>query len=116
LYDAIAAQAGTRDIYRLLRTQVREVPLPEAVRALGDLRRRIVDAPAVGRLHGRVIAAGDQATLDDAVRALGSYHARPVIEREGDVLRVGDLELVFYYANRLSHLPAERVIARAGAK
>jgi hypothetical protein len=51
-----------------------------------------------------VVAAGDAATLDDAVRALGTYHARPVIERRGDSLRVGDLELVYYYHNRLAHL------------
>ncbi len=115
LYDAIATQAGTRDVYKLLRTQVREVPVPEVVRALGDLRRRIVDAPAVGRLHQRVVAAGDQATLDDALRALGTYHARPVIERQGDVVRVGDLELVYYYQNRISHLAPEPAAIRSAS-
>jgi hypothetical protein len=59
-----------------------------------------------------VVAAGDAATLDDAVRALGTYHATPVIERHGDILRVGDLELVYYYQNRLSHLAPEKVVMR----
>jgi glycerol-3-phosphate O-acyltransferase len=112
LFDAIATQAGTRDVYKLLRHHAREVHVPDAVRALGDLRRRIVDNPAAGRLHQRVVAAGDAATLDDAVRALGTYHATPVIERHGDILRVGDLELVYYYQNRLSHLAPEKVVMR----
>jgi glycerol-3-phosphate O-acyltransferase len=115
LFDAIAADAGTRDIYKLLRHHVREVAVPEAVRALGDLRRRIVDMPAAGRLHQRVVAAGDAATLDDAVRALGTYHSHPVIERRGDVLHVGDLELVYYYQNRLSHIPPEKVAMRSAS-
>ena len=28
--------------------------------------------------------------LDDALRALGSYHRHPVLERQGDVVRIGD--------------------------
>lgn len=116
LFDAVAASAGTRDVYRLLRLPPRDVAVPDAVRALGELRRRVAETPAAGRLHQRVVAAGDAATLDDAVRALGSYHARPVIERHGDVLRVGDLELVYYYQNRLAHLaPAAAPSAVAGA-
>ncbi len=118
LYDAVAAAAGTRDIYKLLRAPVRDVPVPAAVRALGDLRRRIAEGPGAGHLHQRVVAAGDSATLDDAVRALGTYHARPVIERRGETLHVGDLELVYYYQNRLAHLapePSERAVSRSGA-
>ncbi len=108
LFDAVAAAAGTRDVYRLLRLPPRDVAVADAVRALGELRRRIAATPAAGHLHQRVVAAGDAATLDDAVRALGTYHARPVIERDGESLRVGSLELVYYYQNRLAHLPPDR--------
>ena len=112
LFDAAAAAAGTRDIYKLLRGAKPDIPVPEAIHALGTLRRRIAETPAAGHLHHNVVNSGDAATLDDAVRALGTYHSRPVIERAGDVLRIGDLELVYYYQNRTAHLPPER--ERAG--
>ena len=53
------------------------------------------------------VSAGDAATLDDALRALGSYHRHPVLERQGDVVRIGDVALLYYYQNRLAHLPVE---------
>lgn len=115
VFDAVAAAAGTRDIYRLLRLPTREIPVPDAIRALGDLRRRIVDTPAAGRLHQRVAQAGDAVILDDAVRALSTYHTHPVVERQGDVLEVRQLELVYYYQNRLAHLAPERA-ATTGAR
>lgn len=105
VYDAVCAAAGTRDIYRLLRLPPgRIVPLAEAVRRVRELRARIDGDPAVGRLHQRVAAASEDAVVEDAVRALGTYHSRPVIEQHGDQLKVGDLELVFYYQNRTAHL------------
>jgi len=108
LYDAVCAQAGSRDIYRLLRAPAgHRVALAEVVAAVGALRQRIATTPDAGRLHARVVAAGDAATVDDAVRALATYHTHPVIDRDGDHLRVGDLELVFYYQNRLAHLPPD---------
>ena len=106
VYDAVCAAGGTRDIYRLLRRPPGdEVPVADAVRALGVLRQRIAADPSVGRLHHLVAQAGDAAIVDDAVRGLGGYHRHPVIERRGDVLRVGDLKLVYYYQNRTAHIP-----------
>lgn len=115
LFDAVAAAAGTRDIYRLLRLTVRDVPAEDVVRALGALRRRIAETPAAGHLHHSVVTAADTAILEDAVGALGTYHARPVLERVGDALRIGDLELVYYYQNRTAHLPPERAAARSAS-
>ena len=45
--------------------------------------------------------------LQRTLRALGSYHRHPVLERQGDVVRIGDVALLYYYQNRLAHLPVE---------
>ncbi len=115
VFDAVAAAAGTRDIYKLLRLTHREVPVPELVHALGVLRRRITETQAAGHLHHAVASAGDAAILDDALRALGGYHSAPVLERRGDMVRVGDLELVFYYQNRTAHLPPDKAAIRSAS-
>jgi len=109
LYDAVCADAGTRDVYKLLRLPPgKEIPITAVIQGVGALRARIAGDRDAGRLHQRVAAAGDTAVVDDAVRALGSYHSTPVVERRGDALRIGDLELVYYYQNRTAHLPPER--------
>ncbi len=114
IYDAVCAAAGTRDVYRLLRLPPgRKVAVADVVRGVGELRQRIAAEPSAGRLHHRVASSGDAAIVDDAVRALGTYHSRPVVERHGDLLQVGDLELVFYYQNRLAQLAPARPAAAA---
>ena len=105
VYDLLCAQAGTRDIYRLTRLPPgREVAVADVVRGLGGLRATLAARPDTGRLHQRVEQAGDEATVDDAVRALGTYHARPVLSRRGDGIAIGDVKLLYYYQNRLAHL------------
>lgn len=110
IYDRLCAAAGTRDIYRLTRLPPgRTVAVADVIRTLGALRAQLAARPEAGRLHARVAAAGDSAVLDDAVRALGTYHSHPVIERVSDQVRVGDVKLLYYYQNRLAHLPVEVV-------
>ena len=47
------------------------------------------------------------AILDDAVRGLGTYHTRPAVTRAGEALRIDDVKLLYYYQNRMAHLPDE---------
>jgi len=109
VFDELCAQVGTRDIYQLTRLPPgREVAVPDVVRRLGALRAALAARPEAGRLHHRVVAAGDSATLDDGLRALGGYHSHPVLTRAGDHLRIGDVKLLYYYQNRLAHLPVEK--------
>ncbi|MEZ4404342.1 MAG: 1-acyl-sn-glycerol-3-phosphate acyltransferase [Kofleriaceae bacterium] len=108
VYDQLCGAAGTRDIYRLARLPPgREVPAADVVRGLGALRSTLAAHPEAGRLHHRVASAGDGAVLDDALRALATYHSHPVVERVGEALRIGDVKLLYYYQNRLAHLPTE---------
>ena len=109
VFDELCAQVGTRDIYQLTRLPPgREVAVPDVVRRLGALRAALAARPEAGRLHHRVVAAGDSATLDDGLRALGGYHSHPVLTRAGEHLRIGDVKLLYYYQNRLAHLPVEK--------
>jgi glycerol-3-phosphate O-acyltransferase len=108
--------AGTRDIYRLTRLPPgREVPVADVIAGLGALRAQLAARPEAGRLHHRVAAAGDAATLDDAVRALGTYHRHPVLERRATSCGSATSKLLYYYQNRLAHLPVEVVRDRARA-
>jgi glycerol-3-phosphate O-acyltransferase len=109
LHDHVARSAGTRDIYRLLRApaEVLSVPVPAAEAGMARLLDRIVAEPAHGRLHSQLVSLSPAAILDDAVRGLGTYHSRPVVERRGDQLVVGDMKLLYYYQNRTHHIPPE---------
>jgi len=45
--------------------------------------------------------------VNDALRALGTYHTRAVVERVNDKLRVGYMKLLYYYQNRTEHIRPE---------
>lgn len=109
LFDEIAARAGTRDIYRLLRTvpAARAVPVARLRAAMDRLRARIAAAPALGRLHAPIEAQTSDEVLADALRALVTYHTHPVAVRRGDEIHVEGMKLLYYYQNKLHHVPAE---------
>jgi hypothetical protein len=79
-----------------------------AYTALERLRARIAAEPAWGVLGPQAQASG-QAVLDDALRALGTYHTHPVVTLRDDHLHVEGMKLLFYYQNRTHHIPAEAV-------
>ena len=108
--DLVARQAGTRDVYRLMRAPQGhlEVPVDEAVRALGALRARIAASGKVGAEHPLYAGQTDAEKLDDAVRGLSTYHTRPIVQRSGSLFQVKDVKLLYYYQNRTAHLPPER--------
>ena len=115
IYDRACMQAGTRDIYRLLRTpqSLLVASAADIATAIDELRRRIAGDPAYGRLHAQIAAASGSEILDDAVAALGTYHTRPVVRRHGDQLAASDVKLLFYYQNRTHHIPPARIEVRA---
>jgi glycerol-3-phosphate O-acyltransferase len=107
VYDELARRAGTRDIYRLLRLPAPQVPVADVVEAVVRLRARITATPSWGAEHPLHVTQQATAIVDDAVRGLGSYHTRPVVERRGDALQVTDVKLLYYYQNRTAHIPPE---------
>jgi glycerol-3-phosphate O-acyltransferase len=114
LFDLIARQAGTRDVYRLIRAPQGhlEVAAEQATAELEKLRARIAREPRHGAEHPLYADQPTAAKLDDAVKALSSYHTRPIVERAGaggGQLQVKDVKLLFYYQNRTAHIPPEGV-------
>ena len=109
VYDAVAAAAGTRDIYRLIRLPAQQlaVGVDAVIDRLVRLRARLADTPAWGAEHPLLIAQGAAAIVDDAVRGLSSYHTRPIVSRREQTLQVDDVKLLYYYQNRTAHVPAE---------
>ncbi len=109
LYDAISKAVGTRDIYRLLRAPSAQlgVKVSDAIEELVQLRARIASNPGFGAEHPGYTSQSAEEKLDDAVRGLGTYHARPAVTRHGDILQVDDVKLLYYYQNRTAHLPVE---------
>jgi glycerol-3-phosphate O-acyltransferase len=107
LYDELARRTGTRDIYKLLRVPPAQcaVQVNDAIEALTTLRARLADHPEWGAEHPLHQPQAASALVDDAVRGLGSYHTHPVVVRGGDALRVDDMKLLYYYQNRMAHIP-----------
>ena len=109
LYDAIARQVGTRDVYRLMRASAEKLAVDEAtaIDGLVRLRARLADNPAFGAEHPTHTGQSAADKLDDAVKGLGSYHTRPIVERVGHTVHVKDVKLLYYYQNRTAHIPPE---------
>jgi glycerol-3-phosphate O-acyltransferase len=107
LFDRLAAQLGTRDVYRLLREPEGEAPVEKVREDLGRLRQMLGKRPELGSVAERWADARPGDVIEDALRMFRGYHGRPVVEREGDRLVARDLRLLFYYQNRTAHIPAE---------
>jgi glycerol-3-phosphate O-acyltransferase len=109
LFDRVAAAAGTRDIYRLLRAPAAAlaVPVEDIAADVDALRHRIADTPSAGAVHPQFAYSPANEIVDEAVRGLGTYHTRPAVVRRGGDLVAADLKLVYYYQNRTAHLPVE---------
>ncbi|RMG17188.1 MAG: hypothetical protein D6731_04550 [Planctomycetota bacterium] len=93
------------DLYRLLRTggNHESIPLPDLFRRVDELRGRLRALAAEGRLRlgERVATLGADDLIVLALRAFGTYHTRPALERVGDRIYHRDRNLLYYYRNRL---------------
>ncbi len=108
VFDAIAFEIGTRDIYRLIRLHPDQltVDVDDAIDRIERLRGRLHDHPEWGVVHHRIIDVQPKEILQEALKALGTYHSRPVAVRSGDRIRVNYVKLLYYYQNRTAHIPA----------
>jgi len=110
LYDAVVERTRTPDVYRLLRLPPSAVSVPqeEVWQRIDRLKSELLAHPGHGQLDERVRAMTAREVMADALRALGSYHAKAVVQLTGDRLQVGAMKLLYYYRNRTAHvsLPA----------
>jgi glycerol-3-phosphate O-acyltransferase len=110
VYDQIARNAGTRDVYRLLRAPQGhlEVPIPAVIEGIERLRARLATNPALGSEHPLHTAQTASEKLETGLRGLGSYHSRPIVSRpNSSLLQVQDVKLLYYYQNRTAHIPPD---------
>ncbi len=93
------------DLYRLLRTggSRESLPFPEVARRVDELRARLLDLEGAGRIRlgEKVRAKRGEELVIHALRAFGTYHTRPALERLGDRVYHRDRNLLYYYRNRL---------------
>jgi len=113
VYDGICANAGTRDIYRLLRapTGHLEVPVASVIERIDRLRRRLGEHPEYGTEHPLHTAQSAADKLDTGIHGLSTYHTRPAVARTAETMTVPDVKLLYYYQNRTAHIPPEEGLA-----
>lgn len=94
------------DLYRLLRFEGEgmRIPVRDALSGLERLIARLLELETAGRIKlGGAIRPGECAreTMYKALRFFSMYHTKPVVVRKGDYLEPMDLNLLYFYHNRL---------------
>ena len=109
LMDELCQAARERDIYRLLRCPegARKVPIQRVRAGVDRLCQRIRARPEVGSLHPRMAQGTVTEVVEDAMRGLVTYHTHPVARQRDEYVEIEDIKLLYYYQNRLDHLPVE---------
>ena len=118
VFDAVVDRTRVSDIYRLLRLPESAVVVTreDVCRRVDRLRQRLADAPEWGRVEERAADMTAAEILDDALRALTTYHTHPVVEPAGERIQVGAMKLCYYYRNRTAHIPDEADAAERSAR
>jgi glycerol-3-phosphate O-acyltransferase len=114
------------DLYRLIGSigPEQSLALPEVEDELELVLEQLhtlarADRVRLSAVVGEAAMQADVAPLlRAALRSFGTYHSKPVIERRGVRLHVGDSKLLFYYRNRLDGYElrgAPTLVGRRGA-
>jgi len=112
VYERCAAAEGTKDVYRLLRSQAHaELPVDLVRREIARWLEALAKARARGVAAGNALPSDPDAVLEEALRAFRAFHTAPALERRGDRLAVGHFRLLYYYQNRTRHLDGTEEVA-----
>ncbi len=111
VFDELRRRQPDPDFYRFLRETAYDVSLPmvevyeHAERVLSNVR----DLAGRGFFHlaEPLRRRPTEEVVDSALRLFGCYHEKPVVRRKGDRLLAGDMNLLYYYRNRLWGLGLE---------
>lgn len=101
------------DLYRLLRTGgMEEGILMSRVYELVSLVTQLLEEnEAMGVLDPSLEGVDVREVVSEALRYFGSYHSHSVLERRGDRVFAGDMNLLFYYHNRLAGYGIESALS-----
>lgn len=106
VFELLRARHKGLDLYRLLRTAGDGTGL--AMNVLAEAVRRVATHAKSLASEGRLRVAEDVAhgeptrIIQEALRHFSTYHRGGVISRRGDRVFPDDMNLVYYYRNRLS--------------
>ncbi|EDM76202.1 Bifunctional glycerol-3-phosphate dehydrogenase/glycerol-3-phosphate acyltransferase [Plesiocystis pacifica SIR-1] len=104
-FELLYRNRRPRDLYRFLGSigPEQSLAMPEVEDELDALLAELAELARADRLRlSPEVAAGDTRELiRAALRSFGTYHSRPVVQRKGVRLHIGDANLMFYYRNRL---------------
>jgi len=104
-FELLRRRRPELDLYRLLGSIGNEqsLALPEVEDELAQVLTELREWAKADRirLSDTVADAEIGEFVRAALRNFGTYHHRPVVERRGIRLHVGDAKLLFYYRNRL---------------
>jgi len=116
LFELLRRRFPTQDLYRMLRDAGGGigVPMSELADAVGRVLERGRQLAAAGELRLGSSVSGREApeVIADALKHFGVYHSRPVAVRRGDRVFADEMNLLYYYRNRLHGYGIEAAFER----
>jgi glycerol-3-phosphate O-acyltransferase len=114
MFQMMRQAHASLDLYRLLRTAGDGAGflMGEVADSLHRVMTRVRELVAQGQLEmSDEVARGEPTRIiQEALRHFGSYHRGGVISRRGDRIFANDMNLVYYYHNRLSGYDLESAL------
>lgn len=105
LFELLRRRFPTQDLYRMLRDAGGGigVPMSEVADAVSRVLARGRQLAAAGELRLGASVSGREVpeVIADALRHFGVYHSRPAAVRRGDRVFADEMNLLYYYRNRL---------------
>ncbi|MBC7385319.1 MAG: 1-acyl-sn-glycerol-3-phosphate acyltransferase [Cryobacterium sp.] len=105
-FESLRNRYPDYDLYRLLRMSLaqRTLPMDEFLKEAEGMHRRILEAADQQLFHitPELRTVDVKSWVKDGIRNLGLFHGNAVLKREGNVLYSEDMNLLYYYRNRLA--------------
>ena len=117
LFEVLRRRFPTNDLYRFLRDAGGGVgvPMNEVAEFVSRLLARGRALAASGALRLGTSVSGREApeVIADALKHFGAFHSSPVAVRRGDRVFAEEMNLLYYYRNRLAGYGLEEVYENA---
>ncbi|MCB9487875.1 MAG: 1-acyl-sn-glycerol-3-phosphate acyltransferase [Deltaproteobacteria bacterium] len=105
IYRMLRAEHPKWDLYRYLRETAMDaaIPMVEVYRGVEETLYQLKKLAEEDRIRlSEVVRSGDvERVVAIALKVFGCYHTKPVLERQGDRIFARDMNLLYYYRNRL---------------
>ena len=108
LFEAARRQFPNLKLAQVMRfAQDLQIPWSEVNADAANLQREVKRAVFRGEVRALepLLSKSAPELVDIGLRALNMYHSKPPVEATGQGARLGNMELLYYYSNRLRVLP-----------